>query len=299
VGFVIIISFAVSDALSSLNPMLQRLYDILYEFREYAILSGLVVLSILLMTMNDNPQIKQIRSISTVLFGVLQEKLSFIPSYIGLKSENELLRRINMELADETQRLREAKLENLRLRQLLGLKSQLPYTLKAARIVNKNLSLLRNTFTLDVGLTDSIQEHMPVVSDGGLVGIVTSVSMHYAVVNILLNTDFRASAKIQRSRVDGIIAWDGKTLTLKNIPRMRDIQIGDVIATSEYSNTFPPDIRIGIISDVREQPGSLFKTIVITPGVDFVKLEEAFILISTPDAERVKLEHHLNQSVSR
>ena len=59
--------------------MLQRLYDILYEFREYAILTGLVVLSILLMALNDNPQIKQIRTISTVVFGVMQEKLSFIP----------------------------------------------------------------------------------------------------------------------------------------------------------------------------------------------------------------------------
>ena len=44
--------------------MLQRFYDILYEFKEYAILTGLVVLSIFLMALNDNLQIKQIRSIS-------------------------------------------------------------------------------------------------------------------------------------------------------------------------------------------------------------------------------------------
>ena len=59
--------------------MLQRLYDILYEFREYTILTGLIVLSIFLMALNDNPQIKQIRTISTVVFGMMQEKLSFIP----------------------------------------------------------------------------------------------------------------------------------------------------------------------------------------------------------------------------
>jgi len=270
--------------------MLQRFYDILYEFREYVILTGLVVLSIFLISLNDNPQIKQIRTISTVVFGMTQEKLSFIPAYFGLKSENELLRHVNIELADETQRLREAKLENLRLRQLLELKSQLPYTFTAGRVVNKNLSLLRNTLTLDVGLADGIQERMPVVSSGGLVGVVTSVTKHYSIVNILINTDFRVSAKIERSRVDGIIAWDGRIFTLKNIPRMRDVKIGDVIITSEYGNIFPSNIRIGIVSDVHEQESSLFKSITMTPSVDFVKVEEVFVIISTPDAERMELE---------
>ena len=225
--------------------MLQRLYDILYEFREYAILSLLIVASFVLMAMNDNPQVKQIRAIATVVFGGVQEQLSFIPTYFGLKAENELLHYINIELADEAQRLREAKLENLHLRQLLGLKAQLPYNLIAARVVNKNLTLLRNTITINVGSHDSVQQYMPVVSDGGLIGIVTAVTKHYSIINILLNTEFRASGKIQRSRVDGIVLWDGKTVGLKNVPKLRDVNVGDVVSTSEYSNTFPPDIRIG------------------------------------------------------
>jgi rod shape-determining protein MreC len=270
--------------------MFQRFYNILYEFREYTIFTGLVVLSIFLMALNDNPQIKQIRTISTVAFGVMQEKLSFIPSYFGLRSENELLRHINIELADEAQRLREAKLENLRLRQLLELKSQLPYAFTAGRVVNKNLSLLRNTLTLDIGRADGIQERMPVVNSGGLVGVITSITKHFSIVNILINTDFRVSAKVQRSRVDGIIAWDGKTFAFKNIPKMRDVKIGDLITTSEYGNTFPPNIRVGIVSDVRDQEGSLFKSITMTPCVDFVKLEEVFVIVSTPDAERAELD---------
>jgi rod shape-determining protein MreC len=274
--------------------MLQRLYDILYEFREYAILSVLIAASLILIAMNDNPQIKQIRAISTVVFGGVQEELSFIPAYLGLRAENELLHHINVELADEAQRLREAKLENLRLRQMLGLKVQSPYKLIAARIVNKNLTLLRNTITVNVGLNDSIQPYMPVVSDGGLIGIVTTVTKHYSIINILLNTDFRASGKVQRSRIDGIVLWDGKTLALKNVPKMRDVKVGDVITTSEYSNTFPSDIRIGLVSDVREQPGSLFKSITIEPGVDFAKLETVFVMAYAQDKERVELEQRIS-----
>lgn len=279
--------------------MLERLYDILYEFREYAILAVLIVISFVLMAMNDNSQIKQIRAISTVIFGEMQEQLSFIPTYFGLKAENELLHHINIELADETQRLREAKLENLRLRQLLGLKAQLPYELIAARVVNKNLTLLRNTIAINVGSSDSIQQYMPVVSDGGLIGIVTAVTKHYSTINILLNTNFRASGKVQRSRVDGIVIWDGKTLSLKNVPKMRDVKVGDVVTTSEYSNAFPPDIRIGLVSDVREQPGSLFKSITIEPGVDFVKLETVFVMAYTQDKERVELEQRTGPQVGK
>lgn len=279
--------------------MLQRLYDILYQYREYVILSGLIALSFMLIVFNDAPQVKRLRSISTVAFGIIQEQLSFIPTYFSLKSENEFLRRINIELTDEVQRLREAKLENFRLHQLLGIKDQLPNKLVAAKVINKNLTLLRNTITLDVGIEEGIQLHMPVVSEGGLVGIVTSVTQHYSIINIVLNTDFRASAKIQRSRVDGIIAWDGKFLIMKNVPKMRDVKTGDVVATSEYSSTFPNDIRIGLISSVQDQPGSLFKSIIINPSVDFTKLEEVFVILYTPTKERVDIEQRTGQRISK
>ena len=279
--------------------MFRRLYDILYEYREYAILSGFIVLSFILMALNDNPQVKRIRAISTVTFGVVQEQLSFIPTYLSLKSENEFLRRINIELADEVQRLREAKLENLMLHQLLNLKDQLPFKLTTARVVNKNLIMLRNTITLDVGTEEGIQQYMPVVSEGGLVGIIISLTPHYSVANILLNTDFRVSGKIQRSRVDGIVAWNGKTLTLKNIPKTRDVRTGDVVTTSEYSQAFPPNIRVGIVNDVHDQPSSLFKSITITPGVDFIKLEEVFVVLFTPEKERSELEQRTDQRIGK
>jgi rod shape-determining protein MreC len=272
--------------------MLQRIYNILYEFRAYALLSLLIIISLILMTTNDTPQIKQIRAVSTVIFGLMQEPLSFIPTYLGLKSENELIRHTNTELNDEVQQLREAKLENIRLRQLLAIKDQLHYKLVPLRVINKNLTMLRNTLTLNGGSADGISPQMPVVSDGGLVGIVTAVTNHFSSVNILTNTDFKASAKIQRSRVDGIIAWDGKVLSLKNVPKTRDVKIGDVVITSEYSNTYPPNIRIGLVSEVQDRGNMLFKSIIVTPGIDLIKLEEAFVVQYIPSRERAELEQH-------
>jgi len=279
--------------------MFERLYTLFLNFREYVLLSGLVVLSLVLLSLNDKPQVKQIRTIMTVGLGILQDQVSFVPRYIGLKTENEILRRTNIELADEASQLREAKLENFRLKHLLGLKNRVEYEFVAGNIVTKNLTLLRNSLTLDVGEADGVRASMPVVNDAGLVGVVIAVSQHYAVVNILLNTDFRASAKIQRSRVDGILAWDGTRLTLKNIAKTLDVKQGDVVITSEYSSTFPAGIRIGLVSDVREQEGSLFKQVVIAPSVDFRRLEEVFVLSSVADPEKTDLEQQVNEFFPR
>ena len=278
--------------------MLERLYNLFLQFREYVLLAGLVVLSFILLSLNDKPQVKQIRTFATVAMGIVQNQLSFIPRYFQLKGENEALRRVNVELADEASRLREAKLENMRLRSLLGLKADSNRPLVAANVVSKNLTLLRNSLTLDAGTADGIKPSMPVLSELGLVGVVIATSENYSIANILWNTDFRASAKVQRSRVDGILAWDGQKLILKNIAKTLDVKAGDVLVTSDYSNTYPPDIRIGIISSVREEEGSLFREVVVTPSVNFVRLEQVFVLTAVPDSERVDLETRVIQMLN-
>ena len=279
--------------------MFKRLYNLALIFKEYAVLSLLLVVSLILMALGDNTQIRHIRSVATVAFGVVQEQLSFLPRYFGLRSENDMLRRMNIDLADEASRLREARLENDRLRKLLDLKESYRYPVTAGKVIGKNLTLLRNTVTLNIGNLKGVAPQMPVVGDGGLVGVVSSVSDHYCVVRILLNADFRASAKILRSRVDGILAWDGDDLILTNVAKTLDVAAGDTVITSEYSSTYPPNIRVGVVHEVSEQQGSLFKKVYVSPGVNFVRLEEVFVLSYVPDSERTDLDQPTPQKTRR
>ncbi|MCU0452687.1 MAG: rod shape-determining protein MreC [Bacteroidetes bacterium] len=270
--------------------MLQRLIDLLHAFRDLVVLGACIVVSVLLLAANDNPQVKRIRSVAAVLLGTVQEPFRSVTAYFDLRTQNDILRRINVELSDEATQLREARLENARLRRLLELPHRIPYRLIAAEVVGKSVNLQRNTLVLNIGRLDGVEPLMPVINDQGLVGVVTDVSDRYAVVNILLNTEFRATGKVQRTRVDGIVGWDGNVVTFRNVARTMDVQVGDVVLTSEYSNTFPPDIRIGVVSLVEERPGSLFKSVTLTPGVDFVRLEEVFVVDAQPAEERTGLE---------
>jgi rod shape-determining protein MreC len=207
-----------------------------------------------------------------------------------------VLRELNVTLADEVNRLREARLENLRLRQLLGLKERGQFGFVAANVIGKNLQLLRNTVTLDAGERSGVKMDMPIVTENGLAGKIVATSTGYAVAQILFNKEIRVSAKIERSRVDGIIRWDGGSmLALQDVAKTLDVQTGDVIITSEYSSFFPPGIRIGVVTAARGAEGSLFQSIEVKPAVDFSRLEEVFVITTVPDSERIALEHRVRE----
>jgi len=270
---------------------MRRLVDIVLLFKEYFLLVFYVLISIFLLSLSDSPQVRTIRSLTLGTIALAEDAFGFIPNYFVLKSENRILREQNLTLSEELIRHREARLENTRLRQLLSLKEQTPFTYLSANVVGKTMSLLQNTITIDAGEHDGLKPDMPIVTDAGLVGRVTTTSSGYAVGQILWNKDFRASAKVERGRVDGIVLWEGgEYLSLKNVAKTLDVLVGDVVITSEYSNLFPPGIKIGIVSKTSQTPGALFQTVEITPSVDLARLEQVFVIVHTPDTARVALE---------
>lgn len=274
--------------------MFKRAYDILYEFRSYALAGACIAVSFLLLATNDSRQIQSIRSLAVGLVGTLQDAASFFPEYFGLKRENDLLRAMNLRLSDEVSRLREARLENIRLRQMLELKHRPSPRFIAANVVGKNLQMLRNTVIIDAGERDGVAPQMPVVTEAGLAGKVVSTAQGYAVAQLLLNSDVRVSAKIQRTRVDGIVRWEGgRTLGLYNVAKTLDVQPGDVVITSEYSGIFPAGIRIGIVESTRNVPGSLFQSVAVVPSVDFQRLEQVAVIATPVDSSRATLERTL------
>jgi rod shape-determining protein MreC len=271
--------------------MVKRLYDIVLLFKEYVVVAFLILTSVFLLTLNDTAQIRVLRSYAIVGVGLMQNAVGFIPDYFALRQENDVLRRMNLALSDEVSRLREGRLENLRLRQLLLLKERSEHRYIAAGIIGKNLQLLRNTVTLDVGTDNDVVPNMPIVSESGLVGRIISTTAGYSIGQLLLNKDLRVSAKIQRSRVDGIITWEGGPyLTLQNVARTDDVQPGDLVITSEYSAFYPKGIRIGIVNDAHPLPSSLFQSVHVLPAVDFTELEEVFVMRFQPDSSRIILE---------
>jgi rod shape-determining protein MreC len=239
---------------------------------------------------NDNTQIRFLRAVAISTFGTFQSGLSAIPNVFEIEKENEYLREKNINLSNEISTLKESKLENIRLTKLLNFKRKNELGVVSASIVNKSLIQTRNTITLDVGEADSIKVNMPVITDDGLVGRIVATSQSYSIAQILYNKDLKITVKTQRNRVDGILNYDGAgNLMVANVPKNADVAVGDIIITSEYSNSFPAGLPIGIVSESGNLD-NLFRKIVIIPLVDFDILEEVFVLKHIPVMEREELE---------
>jgi len=275
---------------------MRRLLDTALTYKEYLLLTVCVLLSIFLLAAQDSPQIRRIRSITVVSIGFLQDAFGFVPNYFDLREENRVLREQNVTLSEELSRLREAAMENARLRKMLELKEVGRYEYVSANVVGKNFQLLRNAITIDVGDEEGVAANMPVITHAGLVGKIMVTSSRYAVAQTLFHTEMRTSAKVQRGRADGILVWEGgASLKLKNVAKTLDVQVGDEVVTSEYSSIFPPGIPIGVVSKTHEITGDLFQTIEVTPRADLYRLEEVFVVTQVPDTSRVAVEQRASQ----
>ncbi|KXK52125.1 MAG: rod shape-determining protein MreC [Chlorobi bacterium OLB5] len=273
------------------------LLSYLGNLKEYIIFSALIIASLLLIFQNDNIQVRFIRVIAVNVIGTIQDGYSFIPNIFELERENKSLRESNIELSKELSLLKESKLENLRLNSMLEFRQRTNYRVATGKIIGKTLIQTRNNITLNIGEKDSVKIGMPVITDRGLVGKIVAVSANYSIAQILLNKDLKISVKVQRSRVDGILAWDGEgKVRMKNVSKSADVKTGDIIITSEYSNTFPSGIPIGYVT-TDNTLDNLFKNIEVETFVNFETVEEVFVLKSLSDDERRDLEKKFNEKV--
>lgn len=271
--------------------MIRRVYDILLYFREYLLLAFCLLVSLVFMAVDDTPQTRALRTVAVGGVAWMQDAFGFVPEYFGLREENRVLRSMNLSLTEEVSRLREARLENVRLRRLVGLRESSPLAYAAARVVGRSGEQLRSTITLATGEAEGVREGMPIVTDAGLVGRVSSVAGGYAVGQLLANKDVRVSAQVQRSRVNGIVLWAGPAgLQLRNVGKTQDVRPGDLVLTSPFSTMYPSGIRIGVVREVRSSPGDLFLTVDVTPGADLDRLEEVFVVLHPADSTRLRLE---------
>lgn len=271
------------------------LLSYLGNLKEYIIFSALIVISLLLIFQNDNVQIRFVRVIAVNVIGTIQDGFSFIPNIFELERENKSLRETNIDLSKELSMLKEAKLENLRLNQMLEFKQRTNYRVATGKIIGKTLIQTRNNITINIGENDSVKIGMPVITDRGLVGKIVATSGNYSIAQILLNKDLKVSAKDQRSRVDGIIAWDGEgKIRMKNVSKSADVKVGDIIMTSEYSNSFPAGIPIGFVT-TDNTLDNLFKNIEVECFVNFETVEEVFVLKFLSEDERRELEKRYNE----
>lgn len=203
---------------------------------------------------------------ANVFTGTIAESGDKMTRYLYLQKENDRLKKENAELRqrlladpyppppDSTHRLIHRLPDSLREQ----------FRFIPANVVNKTLLGQHNYFTLDRGSKDGVVENMGVISDEGIVGIVTNVSPYHAKVMTILHPQALISAAIKNNNYYGTLSWDGddpRYMILDDIPKSAEFNRDDTIQTSGYTNIFPPEIVIGTIDTSYVKPGGASYTI--------------------------------------
>ena len=260
------------------------------NFKEYLVLVLLVVLSLTLLTQNNNPQVQKVRAVAFGSFASVSSVFYDFFNITQLKNENTILRLTNAELMIQISMLREQGILNRELKGMLGLKDTTSLPFFPATIVSKSLSVTQNTITINAGQKDGIKPGMPVISYRGFVGIIQSCSESFSIARTLKNVDLKFTVKNEKNRLNGILKWDGEKLMIVDVPRTYDFDVGDRIISSEVISIIPVPIPVGLVSKIEEDKTGLLNLIQVTPFEEVLSVENVFILLMVANAEKNNLE---------
>ena len=248
------------------------------NFREYIVLVIVVLLSLIILSQNQNLQVQKVRAIAFGSFASVSSIISDLFSTTDLKRENRELRETNAKLMLMLSKLRKYGITNDELRNLVQFKDTTAFPLIPASIVSKSLSFVQNSITLNAGSKDSVLAGMPVLNDEGLIGIIQSTAEEFSIAKTLHNVDLKLAVMDERSRINGILKWTGEELIMMNIPSTYDIEAGDRIVTSDISSIVAFPIPVGIVEEFKPSASGVFSYIKIKPFVDLATIDNLFIL---------------------
>ncbi|CAG1066429.1 Cell shape-determining protein MreC [uncultured bacterium] len=198
---------------------------------------------------------------------------------VGVKEENETLKKTMYSLVDENRRLKEEARQDDRLRALLEFKEALPYSTTGAAIIGFNMERWSRTVSIDKGSAEGIQKDHAAIAPGGVVGRIIEVNNGSS--RVLLTTDLRSNIDvlIERSRVKGVVEGNGTDgLIMKYVRQIDEIQVGDQVVTSGLSGVFPKGLVVGEVTKVEKSTDNFFKHVEVRPAVDLGRLEEVLVL---------------------
>lgn len=191
-------------------------------------------------------------------------------------NENESLKKQLYQLEVESNQSESLKTENEQLRQLLDMKSKLQATKTiAADVIMRAPVSWKQELTIDVGSSKGASENMLAIANGGLIGSVSKVEEHSTTVNLLTNTENsdKISVKILHGSTEiyGIIVGYDKETELLKISQLNsnsDISAGDKVTTGGLGNFNVKDIPVGEVVATTHSSDYLTREVTVKLSAD-------------------------------
>lgn len=193
----------------------------------------------------------------------------------SLGSENEKLRSENALLKSEIQELKYYRYENIELKGLLNLKTHTYPDAIAASVTGRDSANWFYRMEVDKGSAEGVKKNMIVMSPEGVVGQITTVYTHTAVVRTILHKRSAVPAYVVEAGAFGILYGEGGEYGfLKYAYNSSLIETGQLVITSGLGDIYPRGLLIGMI----EEGDKSSETYVMRPFVDMEKIDRVLLM---------------------
>lgn len=229
------------------------------------------------------------QSVATDLTGNVTEFLDLDGlSKDELKSMVETLQQENSRLQDKLLDYTELRQENERLRTQLHISQQDPeIEMRSAAVIGRDPNDMFFGFSIGIGTLSGVNEGDPVITDKGLVGIVTQAYPTTSKVSCLLSEDVKVAAVSIDKQESGLVGCNitmasSGLLRMSYLPGNTALEEGDIITTSGEGGVYPPKLKIGQVQSVEKSETDVSRYAVIKPFEELSTVKEVQVIVDFP-----------------
>lgn len=220
--------------------------------------------------------------------------------------ENEQLKERLTQVERELHAARQAEAENDRLKALLNLNEQSQIQTVPARVIARDPSVWFNTITINRGTSSGVAVNMPVITAGGIVGRIITVSPWASQVMLITDEKAGAGAVVGQLGESGALgSVRGRAdlgvalLEMRYVSGIEKVEVNDYVMTTGQDGIYPPGLNVGRVVEVKHGTATQAHQILIQPGAQLDHLEEVAVLLYHPPSRSVPEQSPENGERSR
>jgi len=199
-----------------------------------------------------------------------------------LQQENEELRAINFKLMGQQQKLEALETENMRLRDLLDSSLKIGDQIQIAELIAIDLDPYKQQVIISLGSSSGVFEGQAVLDADAVLGQISHVNPLSSTVLMITDPSHALPVEVNRNGLRTIAMGTGRIneLELPHLPNNADIQPGDLLVTSGLGGRFPPGYPVAVITQVKNNPGQPFASILAEPSAKLERAHEVLLVRS-------------------
>ncbi|HFI0427361.1 TPA: rod shape-determining protein MreC [Streptococcus suis] len=230
-----------------------------------------------------------IQSVISVPTRFFSEQKDVLTDLMNAYEENKQLKEAIMSLEGMAAENTSLKEENASLRSSLGVVSDFPEKqLIPGSVLVRTPSAWSEHIAINIGETSGVTSNALVVANGGLVGIVSSLSSDSAVVTLFTNSDeftkLPVKISVDSKEIYGILSGydaDTNSFIINQLNSADEIAVGSNVVTSDLAGATSANIQIGKVLSVKSNSNSLNREVYVEPTASFSNIYSVLVVGQT------------------